>query len=136
MKKSLALPLAVLFVCSLAAALKGEGPYYIHCMEGKDRTGFVCLLLEALAGASYEEMQRDYMLTYENYFHITAAGTPEKYNAVVDLYFVPFLEFLHGSEDIEALKAADYTEDAAAYLKSGGMTEAEIAALISLITAE
>ncbi len=100
MKKSLALPLAVLFVCSLAACAKQPAE------------------------------------VYENYFHITAAGTPEKYNAVVDLYFVPFLEFLHGSEDIEALKAADYTEDAAAYLKSGGMTEAEIAALISLITAE
>ncbi|MBO5527156.1 MAG: tyrosine-protein phosphatase, partial [Erysipelotrichaceae bacterium] len=32
-----------------------EGPYLIHCTEGKDRTGFVAMLIEALAKASYEE---------------------------------------------------------------------------------
>ena len=33
-----------------------------------------------------------------------------------------------------ALEAADYSEDAVAYLKDGGMTEEEIAALLALIT--
>lgn len=118
----------------LRAALGSEGPIYIHCMEGKDRTGFVCLLLEALAGAGYDEMMADYMTTYANYFHVTKEETPEKYDAIVDLYFVPFMEFLHGTDDISALEAADYSEDAAAYLKDGGLTEDEIAALLALIT--
>ncbi len=118
----------------LRAALAAEGPIYVHCMEGKDRTGFVCMLLEALAGASYDEMMRDYMTTYENYFHVTESGTPEKYEAIVDLYFVPFMEFLHGTDDLSVLKTADYREDAAAYLKDGGMNEKEIAELLALIT--
>lgn len=118
----------------LRAALDADGPIYIHCMEGKDRTGFVCLLLEALAGAGYDEMMKDYMTTYENYFHVTQAETPEKYDAIADLYFVPFLEFLHGTDEVSALKTADYREDAAAYLKDGGMTDEEISALLSLIS--
>ena len=31
--------------------MKKEGPFYIHCTEGKDRGGFVSLMLEALSGA-------------------------------------------------------------------------------------
>ena len=120
----------------LRAALDSEGPIYIHCMEGKDRTGFVCLLLEALAGASYDEMKADYMTTYENYYQVTKEDTPEKYEAIVDLYFVPFMEFLHHTEYVPILETADYREDAAFYLKDGGMTEEEIAALLALITEE
>ena len=118
----------------LRAALEAEGPIYIHCMEGKDRTGFVCMLLEALAGASYDEMMRDYMTTYENYFQVTREKTPEKYDAIVDLYFVPFMEFLHGTDDLAELQSADYREDAAAYLRDGGMTDSEIKALLAMIT--
>lgn len=36
--------------------MNSQGPVYIHCTEGKERTGFVCVLLEALAGASYDEI--------------------------------------------------------------------------------
>ena len=32
-----------------------EGPYLVHCTEGKDRTGFVFILLEALCGATYSD---------------------------------------------------------------------------------
>lgn len=118
----------------LRRALSAEGPFYIHCLEGKDRTGFVCLLLEALAGADFEELKADYMKTYENYFRISEEKTPEKYSAVVDLYFVPFLEFLHGTDDLGELKTASFSADAAAYLTDGGMTGEEIQGLISLIS--
>ena len=33
-----------------------EGPYLIHCNEGKDRTGFVTAMLEALIGADAREI--------------------------------------------------------------------------------
>lgn len=47
-----------------------EGPYLIHCNEGKDRAGFVVSILEALNGASLAEMTEDYMLSFENYFGV------------------------------------------------------------------
>lgn len=114
--------------------LKYGGPAYIHCMEGKDRTGFVCLLLEALVGASYEEMCADYMATYDNYYQISQAGTPERYDAVVALYFDAFLEYLYGTDDVSVLKTADYTQAARSYLTDCGMTEQEIGELIALIS--
>lgn len=116
--------------------IDAEGPVYIHCMEGKDRTGFVCTLLEALAGASYDEMKADYMLTYKNYYKVSAEETPEKYEAIAELYFDAFVSFLHGTEDKAELTDADYTEDAAAYLISGGMTQQEVDSVISFITAQ
>ena len=53
---------------------------------------------------------------------------------IVNSYFVTFMEFLHGTSDLQVLKTANYKEDAIKYLKEGGMTEMEIEALITLIT--
>lgn len=117
----------------MRAMLNSDGPVYIHCMEGKDRTGFVCFLLEALAGASYDEMCSDYMKTYENYYGVTGNETPEKYRAIVDVYFDPFAVCLHRTENIEELKTADYVQDAENYLIAGGMTQPEIEQLKALI---
>ena len=54
----------------LVYLIDNEGPYLIHCNEGKDRAGFVAALLEALGGAEAEEIVEDYMLSYENYYHV------------------------------------------------------------------
>ena len=77
---------------------------------------------------------RDYMTTYANYLRVSHAETTEKYDAIVDLYFVPFMEFLHGTDNLAELERADYSEDAAAYLRDGGLTDAEIEALLALIS--
>lgn len=114
--------------------LETEGPYYIHCMEGKDRTGFVCMLLEALMGSSYAEMRDDYMKTYENYYKITEVRTNEKYNAIVDLYFDSFMETLSGISDKDSLKNIDYTTYAKEYLIEGGMSGDKINDLIGLLS--
>ena len=121
-------------VMGLRSYLRSDGSAYIHCLEGKDRTGFVCALLEALAGATYDEMLADYMETYKNYYGVPAEGTPEKYQAIVRLYFDELMAYLHGTEDVELLRQADYSEDAAAYLQCGGMTEEELAMLLNRIT--
>lgn len=121
-------------VKGLQKMLSAEGPIYIHCLEGKDRTGFVCVLLEALAGASYDEMQYDYMKTYENYYGITKAKDTDKYNAIVSLYFDAFAAYLHGTDDSNTLATADYTRDAVDYLLDSGMAADEIAALRNMIT--
>ncbi len=45
-------------------------PWLIHCTEGKDRTGFVCLLLEMLLNANRCEIEIDYTKSFINYFHL------------------------------------------------------------------
>ena len=111
-----------------------EGPYYIHCVEEKDRTGFVCLLLEALSGASYEGLENDYMITYHNYFGITKKKTPAKYAAFPDLILGDMFRFLAGKENKGALESVDYGKAARNYLKYGGMSDSEIDVLVQLLT--
>ena len=102
-----------------------EGPYLIHCMEGKDRTGFVCSLILALAGADREEIREDYMVTYANYYGITKEKTPEKYDAV--LTFVDdFLCFVTDPNKQMVTAALSLEEGARDYLRYGGLTEEEI----------
>ena len=121
-------------VKGLRKLIEVGGPAYIHCLEGKDRTGFVCVLIEALAGASYEEMRDDYMITYDNYYGISKEATPERYDAVVSLYFDTFMEYLSGEENTEKLHDLSYVNGAKQYLIDGGMTETEIDELLKLIT--
>jgi len=44
--------------------IKHEPPYLIHCEAGIDRTGFLSLILEAFMGATFDEIVKDYMLSY------------------------------------------------------------------------
>ena len=37
---------------------------YCHCIQGKDRTGYLSLLLEGLLGVGYSDMLKDYELTH------------------------------------------------------------------------
>jgi protein tyrosine/serine phosphatase len=39
-------------------------PYLIHCEAGIDRTGFLSLLIEAFMGAAFDDIVKDYMLSY------------------------------------------------------------------------
>lgn len=116
--------------------LKYGGPAYIQCLEGKDRTGFVSAVLEALAGADYDEMCADYMQTYDNYYNISKAETPDRYQAIVSLYFDEFMSYLSGidADDEEALKAFDYHDAAENYIMECGLTKEETAQLEDLIT--
>lgn len=50
--------------------INNEGPYYIHCVEGQDRTGFLAGILEMFMGASFKEVVDDYMKTFYNYYGI------------------------------------------------------------------
>ena len=126
------------FKASLAQGLRllinNGGPAYIHCMEGKDRTGFVCMLLEAFAGANYFEMRDDYMQTYANYYGITKESDVQKYDAICSLYYDAFCEYVAGSNDTKILESFDYSESAKKYLETCGLSEDEITALKGVIT--
>jgi protein tyrosine/serine phosphatase len=44
--------------------LEHEPPYLIHCEAGTARTGFLSTILEALMEAKFDDMVKDYMLSY------------------------------------------------------------------------
>ncbi|MBF4807111.1 MAG: tyrosine-protein phosphatase [Lancefieldella rimae] len=106
-----------------------DGPYLIHCTEGKDRTGFTCALLEALCGASYDEMLDDYMISYDNYYGINKQTDKDRYDAVVDAKFNDIALCIGGQPVDGKLDGLDYKAGARKYLLDAGMTEEEITQL-------
>ena len=109
-----------------------DGPYLVHCTEGKDRTGFVCMIIEALSGASYQEIVDDYMVTYDNYYEINEEKDPGKYKTIKEKNIDAMLSFLvYDGEDITA---ADLSEYARGYLKEAGMTDEQLDKFVSKIT--
>ena len=115
-------------VQGLTAASHADGPYLVHCVEGKDRTGFVCMVLEALAGATYREIVDDYMITYDNYYSINQTSEPSKYNIIKEKYIDVMLKYVTGDGNVD-ITTADYNRYAREYLLSIGMSVADIDAL-------
>ena len=114
-------------VQAMVAMANNEGPYYIHCVEGKNRTGFVLLVIEGLAGASYEEMLNDFMITFDNYYGININNDREKYEIIKARYVDSMLRYLAGdsNKDIE-LKDLDYTNIMGRFLVENGMSLEDI----------
>jgi hypothetical protein len=110
-----------------------QGPYLLHCLEGKDRTGFVSALILALTGADTEEIIQDYMTTYDNYYGITEEKDNDKYNAVISVKMNDFLYEFSGIDDGSDLTNANYIEGAKNYLRTGGMNEEQIAKIQSFL---
>ena len=104
-----------------------EGPYLVHCTEGKDRTGFMCMLLEALAGATYDEIVADYMKTYDNYYGITENSDAAKYALIKEKNIDAMLQTVAG-ENVD-IKTADLASCVTDYLQNAGMTADAVAAL-------
>ena len=120
-------------VAALRNMLNNDGPYYIHCTEGKDRTGFVCMLLESIAGFSYDELKNDYMKTYENYYGISEKSNPAKYKSVVDVKYNDIILWLAGAEAPEQVTTEKTADGARKYLINAGMTEEEYEKLVDIL---
>ena len=108
-------------------------PYLVHCTEGKDRTGYVCALLEGLCGASYEEIVADYLLTYYNYFDKTPQKDSDVCNALVSLRLNTCLMHYAGVSDESKLPEVNYSVAFSSYLFSHGMSQAQLNALIQAL---
>ena len=122
----------------LIAALKEipsrPAPYAVNCMEGKDRTGYVCALLAGLCGATYEEIVTDYLITYNNYYKITPAKDPDICNALLSLRLNMCLMYYAGINDEAQLPYIDYAEAISNYLLSHGMSPKQLNALVQALT--
>lgn len=91
-----------------ALADENNYPIYLHCTYGRDRTGTVCYLLEALLGVSREDLRREYDLS-----------------AFVSGY-LETEEFVRFSTRIETMTGNTLSEKAEGYLLSIGVTQTEI----------
>lgn len=109
-----------------------EGPCLVHCVEGKDRTGFVCALILALAGATAQEITDDYMITYENYYRVTKQDKPEKYQAILDNVY-DFMYCMCGAEKGTDVRSLDLKKGAEDYLGRGGLTAEQIASVTAFL---
>ena len=109
-------------------------PYVVHCMEGKDRTGYVCALLEGLCGATYEEIVADYLITYDNYYLIKPVQNSELCNTLVSLRLNTCLMYYAGVDDEAQLPNVDYAKAFSDYLLSHGMSQQQLDALVQVLT--
>lgn len=107
--------------------IANEGPYLVHCTEGKDRAGYVSALLGALMGGTLEEIKDDYLTTFMNYYHVEYGS--EQYNHIGERNVYEFLIGMAGLErgsDISKLNLVTVAEN---YLKDIGMTNEQITSL-------
>lgn len=121
------------FAASVAEGLtflaRNNPPYCIHCTEGKDRTGFSAMLLEALMGATLDEIVCDYMLSFYNYYGIDKEHEPERYQAVLDINLMEMLFHITGAESVEQLEQINLETAVTAYLIEAGMSQEDIVML-------
>lgn len=111
-----------------------QGPYLVHCVEGKDRTGYVCALLEGLCGATYQEIVDDYLITYDNYYGVNLTNNPEVCNTLVAIRLNECLMHYANVDDEALLPKTDFAKAFADYLLSHGMNAEELHMLISALT--
>ena len=114
--------------------IEHEGPYLVHCTYGMDRTGFTIAVLEALMGASIEEIQADYAKTFSNYFTVIDSKQVTLNDQQVDFFksvVLRNLRAVYHAEGIEVPETddADWVTATENYLEKLGMTPQEISEL-------
>jgi hypothetical protein len=62
---------------------KTEGPWLIHCLAGIDRTGFVSMVLEALMGATFDEIAGDYLMSFNSIYESSIYNQSNKADSLV-----------------------------------------------------
>ncbi|MGI6148936.1 MAG: protein tyrosine phosphatase [Firmicutes bacterium] len=111
-----------------------DGPYFIHCNEGKDRAGFVSALLEALVGATVTEIKEDYMVTFMNYYGVEYGS--EQYDKIAESNILESLRDIAGLPKGASLDNVDLEAAAERYLLGIGLTSEQIETLKDKLTTD
>lgn len=114
--------------------IEHDGPYLVHCTFGMDRTGFTIAVLEALMGATTEDIQADYAKTFSNYFNVVDSKHVTLNEQQVDFFravVIRNLKAVYHAEgiDIPDTGSIDWATATEKYLEKLGMTQEEISAL-------
>lgn len=106
---------------------ENQGPYLIHGTQGAERAGYVCMVLEALMGASKEEILADYMRSYADYYQIPKDSETW---AALEEEATGHLMLFTGIWDSAKLDGADLSRATEGYLlHTVGLTRAQVDAL-------
>ena len=104
--------------------IEHAGPYLIHCNEGKDRTGFACMVLGAFMGGTIQELKDDYMQSFVNAYGL------EKESEGYQLIEQAVPDMLASLNDGKPCTDKTVQKVATRYLKERvGLTETELKAL-------
>lgn len=114
--------------------IEHEGPYLVHCTYGMDRTGFMIAVLEALMGATTEEIQDDYAKTFSNYFTVVNGKQVALNEQQIDFFKAVVLRNLKAvyhaeGIDVPDTEPIDWASATEKYLEKLGVTQEEIFAL-------
>ncbi len=104
-------------------------PCLLHCKEGKDRTGFVCAVLELLQGATLDEAAADYQETFRNYY----GHQPDSSDGV--RIREAFRSLVCRVFRLKALDDIDLQGAAGSYLLQAGLSAGELALLRARLSA-
>ena len=83
-----------------------DGPYLVHCNVGRDRTGYIVLLLQALCGCSADEMQECEARAFVNLYGIEPGS--REYDTVVKCTYNRNLYLISEWESIVKLSDIDW----------------------------
>lgn len=103
-----------------------DPPYLIHCVEGKDRTGYLIVILQALMGTELEEIEKEFMISFENYYGITKLKEPRKYEWIKETILEVMLKTFLGEDYDKEMDGADVAETTRRTLLDIGMTSDQI----------
>ena len=109
-----------------------EGPYLVQCSYGKDRTGLIIALIEALCGATYEEIIDDYMLSYDWLHKINMDPSSYQYTVFKQRIDDELTDAL-GIPN-EELANADLAKASYDYFIDCGMTNEQVDKFIDMLT--
>ena len=108
---------------SILNTLRNDGAAYIHCFAGADRTGYICMLLEAACGVSEKDCTIDYELT-----SFSCVGIRDRCSKIKSSYMKTMLPYIEGQE------GSTFQQKAVKILTDAGLSKDEVAELQRLMT--
>ncbi len=90
----------------MESILDNDGAYLVHCNVGRDRTGFVILLLQALCNCTPDEMKECEAAAFCNLYNIDVGS--KEYETVVDCTYTRNMYFIAYPEKISDVFEIDW----------------------------
>jgi hypothetical protein len=87
-----------------------DPPYLIHCEAGIDRTGFLAIILEFFMGAKFDDIAKDYMLSYVDSSEYSSNDHRNGSTYVRNLFANIKGQLIDDGEDLQSLSEKYFTE--------------------------